>query len=96
MNTERALRNVRHSSDLSLDNTRFVDHVLIRDCCILWILESVAPPFDRIPCLSVIRTRILARGECSSGHTLAIDRELAVTWIAPLRSLHAGPMLYGG
>ena len=46
--TERALQNVRHSSDLNSDNTRFLDHMLIRDCCILWILASVAPPFDRI------------------------------------------------
>jgi hypothetical protein len=35
LSTERALHNVRHSSDLDSDISRFVDHVLIRDC---WIL----------------------------------------------------------
>jgi hypothetical protein len=33
------------TSDLNSNNTRFVNHVLVRDCCILWILASVAAPF---------------------------------------------------
>jgi hypothetical protein len=46
MGTERALCDVRPSSDLNFNNTRRMNDALIRDCYILWILASVAMPFD--------------------------------------------------
>jgi hypothetical protein len=40
------LCDVRPSSDLNSNNNRCMNDVLIRDCYILWILASVALPFD--------------------------------------------------
>jgi hypothetical protein len=42
MGTERALCDVRPSSDLNFNNTRCMNDALIGDCYILWILASVA------------------------------------------------------